>query len=111
MTVQNVIRVRCYAERDPNGSWFAICLDLNLYARADSFLAVRHMLEGIVREYVVEAFGKDREYFEDLIPRRAPARFWLKYYAAELLRRLLRRRDDRPDGGAVPFMEQMPLHA
>lgn len=106
------IRLRCYAQRDEDGSWFAICLDLNLYARDESFERVRAKLDRFMREYMAEALGPDRDHLADLYPRRAPLRFWLRYGAVALRDLIVRRRDDdHCDGGAVPFSEHLPLHA
>lgn len=71
---------RCYAERDSDGTWFAMCLDLNLYARGESLREVRESLDRVVRQYVSEAYGKDRAYLSDLVPRRAPMYFFARYY-------------------------------
>ena len=77
--------LRCYAEPDEDGSWFAICIDLNLYARGDSFDQAKIKLNGIIHEYVVEAFTVDANYFSDLIPRRAPLFFRVRYRTIEFL--------------------------
>ncbi len=75
--------LRCYAERDDDGSWFAICLDLNIYARDESFERAHEKLQSFIVEYLQEAVTVDVDYVEDLVPRRAPAYFWLKYYSAK----------------------------
>lgn len=72
--------LRCYAEREEDGSWFAICLYLNIYARGNSAEEVKARLRSFVREYLKEAVTKDREHFSDLVPRRAPAYFWARYF-------------------------------
>jgi hypothetical protein len=72
--------LRCYAEQDNDGSWFAICLDLNVYARGDDFQEVQNKLSRRIHEYVSEALGEDSQYIGSLIPRKAPAYFWIKYW-------------------------------
>jgi hypothetical protein len=74
--------LRCIAERDSDGSWFAICIDLNLYAREDSFEQVKVKLNKLIIGYLREALTKDAEYIEDLLPRRAPLYFWIRYALA-----------------------------
>jgi predicted RNase H-like HicB family nuclease len=74
--------VRCYAERDRDGSWFAMCLTLNLYARGESFEEVRGKLDRLIRSYLTEAITVDRQYYHSLVPRRAPLFFWVKYALA-----------------------------
>ncbi len=44
------LHLRCYAERDDDGSWFALCLDLNLYARSDTAKEVTNKLHEIVAD-------------------------------------------------------------
>ncbi len=71
--------LRCYAEREADGSWFTMCLDLNLYARGDSFDHSRKKLHDVISAYLRDSLTVDSEYVGDLIPRRAPLRFWLRY--------------------------------
>ena len=80
--------LRCYAERDSDGTWFAMCVDLNIYARADNFVQVKGKLRGFVVDYVREALTRDADYIESLIPRRAPFVFWLRYLRAVLFTKL-----------------------
>lgn len=71
--------LRCYAERDSDGTWFAMCLDLNLYARAHSAHEARQQLHQIIVAHlsaVREMPAKDRR---GLVPRPAPLRFRLRY--------------------------------
>lgn len=73
--------LRCYAEKDQDGSWFTLCLDLNLYARGDSFEHSRQKLHSVIVSYLKDAIaGPEKEYFGDLVPRRAPLYFWMKYF-------------------------------
>lgn len=81
----NDLVLRCYAERERDGSWFAICLDLNLYARGDSSEEARVKLNKLAICYLKEAIEKDSEYFSDLVPRRAPFGFWTRYLYAKLM--------------------------
>ncbi len=73
------LHLRCYAVREDDGDWFAICLDLNLCARASSAREVRAELHEIIREYAVDAYVRDRAHFKQLMSRRAPLHFWLEY--------------------------------
>lgn len=122
--MQNALpkRLRCYSVRQENG-WFALCLDLNLAAEADSLEAVRQHLDSIIQDYLDDAQAHP-EHWADLVPRRAPLRFWLEYYvvwARMVLRRLLLGRHDdasrvrgdcRDDGRACAFEKNPPsLHA
>ncbi len=84
-----------------------VCLDLGLYARADSCREARRQIEAIVRRYVGEAFGPDRAHLHDLIPHRAPLRFWLRYWVVKAFH--ARRRTPGNGDGIVPFDERFPL--
>lgn len=76
------LTLRCYGKRDDDGSWFTICLELNLYARGDSFSEAKEKLRKLVIGYMREALTKDREHFSDLVPRPAPMYFWAQYFCA-----------------------------
>jgi predicted RNase H-like HicB family nuclease len=80
--------LRGFAERDEDGSWFAICLELNLYARGDSFEEAKDKLQRLIRTYLSEAVNEDADYVDDLVPRRAPLYFWLRYATIWCLSRL-----------------------
>jgi hypothetical protein len=81
------LKLRCYAEHEENTTWFAICIDLNLAAQADTFEEARAKLHTMVRDYVMEALTVDAQYIEDLIPRKAPWPFLLRHYRLSLLER------------------------
>lgn len=81
----NDLVLRCYAEHEKDGTWFAICLDLNLYARGDSYEEARTKLNKLSICYLREAIEKDSEYFTDLVPRRAPLAFWARYHYAKIM--------------------------
>ena len=99
MESQKKIRVRCYAERESDGSWFGICIDLNLAAQGDTLEEVRQKLDAQVQDYLDEAFGEDSEYLHDLVPRRAPMSFIFRYYWIKLMCWLRRIFDDRDGCG------------
>jgi predicted RNase H-like HicB family nuclease len=80
--IQREIVLKCLLERDEADSWFAICLDLNVYARASSCGEARARLKEEIQHYISEAYTKDRDHFADLVWRRAPVRFWISYYVA-----------------------------
>lgn len=74
------LTLRCFAEHEADGSWFALCLSLNLYARGDTFEEARGKLHKEIVGYLKEAVTKDAEHFGDLVPRRAPVFFWWRYF-------------------------------
>ena len=74
-----MVDLRCYAEREEDGSWFALCLDLNLYSRGDSFDEAKAKLDRLVGGYLKEALTKDKEHFHALVPRHAPRYFKRRY--------------------------------
>lgn len=103
--------LRCYAERQQNGEWFAICLDLNLAAQADTQQEVKNKLHAQIGHYVREAITVDAEYADQLLQRKAPLFFFARYYWLRL-RCWLRSGTDRrlaSAEGKRAFMEPMPL--
>jgi hypothetical protein len=76
--------VKCYSEQD-GVCWVAVCLDFNLAAQGDTFEEVKGKLEAMIAEYVYDALaGEDKHYAAQLLLRRAPLFFWLKYYFIKL---------------------------
>ncbi len=73
------VKLRCYVEKT-EAEWVASCLDLCLAAQADSMEEAKNKLHQMITLYLEEAFGEDKEYIDQLIPRRAPASEWIKYY-------------------------------
>ncbi len=104
--MQPNLELRCLLERDEPDSWFAICLDLNVYARAQTRREARERLLEEILCYLQEAYAVDRSHFSDLVPRRAPLPFWVKYYVAKTLKPLLGSRSVRRGSG---FRERVPL--
>lgn len=99
--------LRCYAERERDGSWFAICLDLNLTAQADTAKEARAKLHASVVRYVAEALTVDKDYIEDLVPRRAPMGFFVRYYVIKALCALRGLKKDRE--AKRIFNEHLPV--
>jgi len=84
-----VIWVRSYAERLPDGQWNAFCVTFNLGAQADTAEEVRRKLEAMIDDYLHDATaGDDAVYADQLLHRRAPIYFWLRYWSVWLRLRL-----------------------
>lgn len=79
--------LRCYGERKGD-QWQAFCLDFTLAAQADSFDEAKFKLERMIEDYVVEALGEHKEHAQELLTRRAPFRYWAKFYAIRFLCRI-----------------------
>jgi len=96
--IQREIVLKCLLERDKADSWFAICLDLNVYARASSRDQARARLKEEIEHYLSEAYTKDQDHFADLVWRRAPVRFWFSYYVAGIKEKFFGPRAPRRSG-------------
>ena len=98
--------LRCYAEQLSDGQWQAFCLDLTLAAQGDSYQDVRRKLNDMAKEYVFDALaGADKEFAFSLLCRRAPFKYWAKFYFLVLLHKLGMVRD----GMNRLFCPPMPL--
>lgn len=76
----NQLLVRCYAERDGD-KWFAVCIDFNLAAQANTAEEVKQDLESQILEYLYDALvGEDRAFAGQMLRRKAPLRYRAKYY-------------------------------
>lgn len=73
--------LRCYAKQDRQGRWYAICLDLNLDAEADTIEAVKKSLEGAISGYAETALETDSmDTLEHLLYRPASWHHFVVYY-------------------------------
>lgn len=73
--------LHCYAEKLPGGQWQAFCLEFCLAAQGDSFNEVRRKLIDQTKDYVFDAMaGKDKDFAFELLHRRAPLKYWLRFY-------------------------------
>ena len=106
--------LRGYAERDNDGSYFSIIIDLNIHACGDTAEEAIERCVLLTLEYITEAYSDDKEHFTDLIPRPAPLYFRLRYRYAQLacfLREWIHKHDgsSKPGGRAGPFKRPIPL--
>lgn len=77
--------LRCYAEQKGQ-LWQAFCIDLNLAAQGSSLHEVKHKLHDQIGEYLYDALsGEDRKYAAQLLSRKAPIKFFAKYYYIKTL--------------------------
>lgn len=86
--------IHCYFERDGD-EWLAFCLDFTLVAQARTMEEANQKLLSQIREYVHDAtVGEDRQHAGYLLRRRAPVKYWLKFYFTlwQQHRRAIRRR-------------------
>ena len=82
------LMLHCYADKIGD-QWQAFCLDLSLAAQGDSFEDAKAKLDRMIVDYVYDAVvGDDREHADELLNRRAPLRYWLKFYVYVALCRL-----------------------
>jgi len=97
--------LRCYGHRQHDGSWYGVCLDLNLAVQADSVESLRRKLRDVIADYIETVLDtKDTGSVPALLTRRAPLSDWLTYYfigLALFVRRL-------PD--SLTFKETLPFH-
>ncbi|NRR30430.1 hypothetical protein HSX11_09525 [Oxalobacteraceae bacterium] len=98
--------LRIYGEKTDE-QWSLINLEFSLAAQADTLEEARRMLESQIKEYVHDALvGEDREYARELLTeRRAPAKYWFKYWLGLARCRWLGHAGDREQA----FTEPLPL--
>jgi hypothetical protein len=81
--------LRCYAEQLQDGQWQAFCLDLTLASQGDSFKEAQNKLNDMIKEYVFDALaGVDKEFSFELLRRRAPLKYWARFYQLVLLHKV-----------------------
>ena len=90
----NQLLLHCYGEYK-NGVWQAFCLDFTIAVQGESPEEVVEKLKEQVCEYINDALvGVDQEHSRDLISRKAPLKYWAKYYFIRAMFSVHRLRDD-----------------
>ena len=80
--------LRCYAEKK-DGIWQAFCIDLNLAVQGETQDEVRTKLHQQIVSYLHDALkGEDKEYAAQLLNRKAPIGFRIKYTFYRIYRTL-----------------------
>jgi predicted RNase H-like HicB family nuclease len=103
---QSQWELRCYAECQAPSVWVATCLDFDLAAQGETFEDARCRLDAMINEYVEDALtGEDRDHAQSLLNRRAPLRYWLRYYWFALVRSIR----PHPSRSRQPFRESLHL--
>ncbi len=81
--------LRCYAKQMTNGQWYAMCIDLNIDAEAETLQAVKYSLEDAILGYLETVTDTDnRLSFEALLRRPASLSHQLFYYFAKYVARI-----------------------
>lgn len=102
--------LRCYARQTAPGRWYAVCIDLNLDAEAESFPAVKRSLdEAIVGYFLTVLDTQDKESLAHLLSRPAPLKDRLTYHAINHLSKLRSKRHDG-DRPYAAFKDPVPIH-
>lgn len=98
--------LRIYGEK-MEGQWSLINLEFSLAAQADTLEEAQRILQSQIKEYVHDALvGQDRAYAGQLLlERRAPMKYWLKYWLGIARCRLL----GQGSGREKSFVEPLPL--
>ena len=101
--------LRCYGERKGD-VWQAFCIDLNLAAQGKTAEEVKRKLEQQIQSYLYDALaGADKEYALQLLSRKAPLSFRVKYHYYKLLCKIGGTKEDicRIFNSPMPMV---PLH-
>lgn len=80
--------LRFYGEREGD-QWTVMCLDFSLAAQAETVEEAQDLLRAQIIDYLTEAIaGQDRLHGEVLLSRRAPLKYWLKFYFLRALSKM-----------------------
>lgn len=104
--------LRCFVKQDGN-QWVAVCIDLCLAAQADSLSDAKTKLESMVHSYLEDAFGRDNQYADQLLSRKAPLSQVMYYHWLKLKMKLMPNvtvsRKQVCRNSEIAFSEVMPL--
>lgn len=94
--------LRCYGYRRKDGTWYAVCIDLNLDAEGQSVKDIKRSLNHAIHGYLETiAEVNDGDSFVHLIRRPSPLKDRILYQAIRLVHSVRR---------AVAFTEAVPIH-
>jgi hypothetical protein len=80
--------LKVYGE-ESDGQWSLICLDFSLAAQAETLPEAQALLQSQIKEYLVDALhGEDKQYAHTLLYRRAPLKYWVKWWIAGVWKQL-----------------------
>ncbi|WP_405126776.1 hypothetical protein [Ralstonia pseudosolanacearum] len=97
--------LKVYGERE-NDQWTFVCLDFSLAAQGSTINEARQKLEEQIFEYIREAtVGEDKEHAATLLRRRAPLKYYAKWYLGMTLLRLFGRKSSHEQA----FRESVPM--
>lgn len=97
--------LRCYAHQSNEGSWYGVCLELNLATEAHSPEDLRRKMGEMISSYIETVLDtEDKASIPALLTRRAPFLDWVKYYVIKSLVYL------RRFPGNFVFEESIPFH-
>lgn len=95
--------LKIYGEQN-EGQWSLICLDFSLAAQADTLNEAKSLLETQIKEYLQDALsGQDREHARALLSRRAPLKYWAKWWFGTSLNWLGLHTSQREDTRKMPI--------
>jgi len=101
----NHLILRCYAEFRTEG-WQAFCLDLCLAVQGERFIEVQTKLGEQIVDFIQNAtVGEDQAFAEQLLTRRAPFGYWLKYHWIKFTIQF----GSQPYKTQLPFNNPLPL--
>lgn len=109
------LKLRCFAEQEPDGSWYVHCIDLTLDAHAPTYLEARKKLDEAIIGYV--DWGLKHATSPGELLRPSPLEFRLRYGKASLVMRLravidaLRRRAREASTPDETFSCGVPVNA
>ena len=84
--------LRCFAE-SVEGSWHAICVDLDIAAQGDSLNEVKQTLDSMVETYIEAAIGAPPDERIAMLSRKAPFHVRFAYAANFFLSNLFANRN------------------
>jgi len=78
--------LRCYGRRLKKGSYYGVCIDLNLAVEAESQEKLKKKMCDVINSYLETVLDTDdKNSIPQLLYRRAPIQDWLRYYYIRIL--------------------------
>jgi hypothetical protein len=102
--------LRCFANRDKDGGWQAVCIDLDIAAQGRSLHEVRKMLSRSISMYLDEVGKEDAATRQQLLRRQAPWSVRARYHMGKATFSVMNRLGRSPDRNVSQTRFHVPCH-
>jgi hypothetical protein len=104
LTPENLV-LRCYGHKQTDGTWYGVCLNLNIAIEANSTDELKQKMADAIVSYIETVYDtEDRASIAELLCRKAPFSDWFVYGVMRIMFFVKQLSDN------ITFKETIPIH-